>query len=227
MKKSALFLFLSLILSPSLALAQSVDILSQAETYTHPFYRGGAIWSYQSRITLIAVPQSLGNPANLNYRWSRNGTVLGSLSGVGKNTHTFSDTVLSRTQNVKVEIVSSGEDVLAQNSLTLTPRAPGLHIYENNPLYGFMFHQEVSGIYPLKESEVTFTAFPTFFDAINLDDSSISYSWQSGDAVENKSSVTYRVPGEGSGRASVSVSAKSSKRILETAGKGFLIQFGE
>src|SRR3989344_1441328 len=97
---------------PTLVSAQSVDLLWQGETYTPPFFEGRSLWSNQSRVTIVAVPQGLGNASALNYRWTKNDTVLGSLSGVGKSLLSLKDTILSKPQTIKVEVVS-GERVLA------------------------------------------------------------------------------------------------------------------
>src|SRR3989344_2819964 len=93
--------YLSLVSS---AHAQSVDILWQGEVYTPPFYQGKTFWSKQSRIPLVAIPQSLGNPANLTYKWTKNGTVLGNVNGVGKNSIYFVDSILSKGKTIEVEI---------------------------------------------------------------------------------------------------------------------------
>ncbi|MBI2086782.1 MAG: hypothetical protein HYT69_01260 [Candidatus Zambryskibacteria bacterium] len=222
MKKVFILTFYFLILTPAIAFAQSVDILWQGEGYTPPFYYGRTLWSSQSRITLVAVPQGLGNSTALNYKWSRNGTVLGSISGVGKNTLSFVDSVLSKSQAIKIEIVSSEGDTLAQSSTVITPVSPSLLVYENSPLYGFMFHREVGGNYILREPEVTFDTFPLFFSA-----SDIAYQWGTNSGKSStESSATYRAPEEGSGEAFISIEVKSANKILQSAKKSFLVKFG-
>ena len=229
MKKLAFILTsFSFLLTPALAYAQSVDILWQGDGYTPPFYEGRAMWSNQSRITLLAVPQGLGNDANLNYKWSRNGTVLGDFSGVGKNTLSFNDSVLSRPQSIKVEIISNNDEVVTQSSVRIAPVVPSVLVFENNPLLGFLFHREVGSTYTLKDAEVTFTSFPFFFNTRNHADPLLTYKWQTNNGeVETKNSVTYRVPDGASGESFVSVNISNSKKILQTAGKSFLVQFGQ
>ncbi len=201
--------------------AQSVDILWQGEGFVPPFYVGRSLWSSQSRINLVAIPQKLGIAANLNYKWSKNGTVLGSLSGVGKNSLSFFDSVISKPQNIKVEIVSSEGDVLAESSTIVNPRKPELLVYEESPLYGFLFHKEVGANYPLKEAEVTFKAFPLFFSASDL-----AYLWRTNTGETGvESSATYRAPEEGAGSASVSIEVKSEEKILQSGKINFLVQF--
>lgn len=227
MKKLPTFLIIIFLVSFSGAKAQEIDILWQGETYTPPFYEGRALWSSQSRVTLVAIPHGLGNPASLNYKWTKNGTVLGNVSGVGRNTISFVDSVLSRPQTVRVEIVAVDKTVLTANSVFLVPQLPSLIVYENNPLYGFMFHKEVVGDYKLDGNEVSFSAFPLFFSVFDRSDPTIGYRWTSNaGAIDLKNSVTYRRPEEGSGSARITVRAESRENVLQSAGGSLLIQFG-
>jgi hypothetical protein len=220
--------FLVLILTacfllPTILSAQSVDILSQGEGYVSPFYKGRALWSKESRLTLLAVPQGLGSPALLNYRWSRNGTVLGTISGIGKNSLSFTDTVFSKPVTILIEIVDVDNNVLAKSTTTLAPISPFLAVYENNPLYGFMFHRNVSGAYRMEGEEITFTAFPYLFNALRRETAALLYKWN---GVSGGGSITYRTPEEGSGTAEVAVSLTHAEALMQSAQKSFLVDFG-
>lgn len=225
----ASFLFTTYYLLSTPAYAQSVDLLWQGETYVSPFYKGRSLWSNQSRITFLAMTHGLGNPANLNYKWTKNGTVLGNINGIGKNTLSFTDSILSRPQTIRVDIISSDQKtVLASASVDVAPTPPILAIYENNPLYGFMFHKETDGAHELQNKEVTFTAFPFFFSVLNRMDNTVSYEWRTniGD-IETKNSVTYRAPDDATGTSQIQASVSNKEKILQSSGKNFLIQFGK
>ena len=153
--------------------------------------------------------------------------MLGNVSGVGRNTLTFSDSILSKPQTVKIEVISGAGNVLAQYSTVITPVPGNVYVYENNPLLGFLFHRETSGTYPLKEKEVTFTAFPFFFSVLNRSDPHLSYKWGSDTGgSEDASSVTYRTPEEGSGTSAISLNLSNTEKIMQSAKKNFLVQFG-
>jgi len=220
--------FCFLFLEASIARAQSVDILWQGETYTPPFYQGRSLWSNQSRITLFALPQGLGNPANLNYKWTKNGTVLGNFNGVGKNALAFNDSILSRPQTIKVDIVSGQNTVLASASVYVAPESPTLDVYEDNPLYGFMFHRAVDQEYQFRDKETKFAAFPLFFSVSDRVNDKIDYKWStnSGD-TETKNSVTYRAPDDAAGTSQIQISAMNHEQILQSFNKNFLIKFGK
>ena len=229
--KKFYFLLITLLFLPIFPLhAQSVDLIWQGDTYTPPFYQGRALWSNQSRITFVAIPHNLGNPASLYYKWTKNGTVLGNINGVGKNTLSFTDSILSRPQTIEVDIISSNQEtVLAGASVFVAPISPVLAIYENNPLYGFMFHKETSRIHELKDKEVTFTAFPLFFSSINRDNNAINYEWRAniGEEAGTRNSITYRAPDDTIGTSQVMVSASHKDNIVQSSSKSFLIKFGK
>lgn len=208
--------------------AQEVDILWQGEAYTPPFYEGRAPWSRQSTITLVAIPQGIGNPSSLHYKWSQDGTVLGLVSGPGRNTLRFEDSIFSKPQLIKVEILSLEEEVLAENQVVITPVNPVALIYEKNPLLGYMFHREVGNEFRLKEGEATFSAFP-FFSAPPLrDGANLTYRWRTNSTDSGVGhTVTYRVPEGGEGSARVGLIISNSSKILPNLSRNFLVQFGE
>jgi hypothetical protein len=224
------FFLLFFVFVPLLNLnAQSVDIVWQGETYIPPFYEGLSIWSYQSQITLMAIPYGSGfeNPANLIYRWKKNGTVLGSLSGLGKNFLSFADTVLSKPQFVEVDIRSANDPdtILAKSSATIVPRKPSVLVYENNPLYGYLFNKEVGQIYPIKE-EVTFSAFPFYFSGVTRSAVPLQYSWSSGAGNSGiNPSITFRVPEDAEGSSNISIRISNRDKFTQGQTKNFLVQF--
>jgi hypothetical protein len=208
--------------------AQSVDLLWQGDGYVPPFYKGHTLWSNESRITFVAIPQNLGNPSSLNYKWTKDGTVLGNINGVGKNILSFPGSVLLRPEIIKVDIISDDNTVLATNTTLTTPIPPVLIIYEANPLYGYMFHHEINGVYQLKNKEVTMAAFPFFFSINNRNDQHIGYEWRTNQEItEIKNLVTYRVPDDKVGTSQIEARVSHQDKVMQGATKSFLIKFGE
>lgn len=228
MRKSLIIsLVNTLLLLSTPAFAQSVDILWQGNTYTPPFYPGKTLWSEQSVVTFVAMPQGLGDSDSLNYKWIKNGTVLGSISGVGRNTMTYQDTIFSKPQTVRVEIIGEGNIVKAESSITIVPAATELLIYENNPLLGYLFHREVGESFKLDGDEVTFSSFPLFAAANNRSDSGLSYKWSTNGIVgDTGHSITYRIPEDEEGVSRVNLSFSNTRKIIEGLTRDFLVQFG-
>lgn len=207
--------------------AQSVDILWQGETYTPPFYEGRALWSKQSLISMTAIPQSLGNPGSLIYKWTQNGTVLGNISGVGKNTLKFEDSIFSKPYEIKVEILSADEEILAENTIVIESVSPQVLIYENNPVYGYSFHKEAGNAFRLPEGEITLAAFPLFGSPKFRESDNFSYEWRvnNGELLIGPE-ATYRAPEGGIGSSEVTLLFKDVGKVLPSFSRELLIQFG-
>jgi hypothetical protein len=212
----------------------SIDLLWQGNTYTPPFYKGLSLWSKQSLLTLLAVPQVGGaglvslNSKNLIYKWILNGNILGGASGVGKNSLVLSDTILSLTKNISVEVYTDQDTIAGTASISLSPASPKLLVYENNPLYGFMFNNEVGDKFVLNKEEITFANFPYFFSTPSRSSDVMSYMWKTnaGDLREGTSQVTFRTNSNEAGESNVHSEAQHDKIILQGASKDFLVQFG-
>ncbi len=223
-------LFAILIFSiPFYTNAQGIDLLWQGDTYTPPFYKGRPLWTDQSRVIIVAIPDITGG-SNLFYKWSKNGTVLGGangVNGIGQNSLIFTSSIIGRPQEINLDLLSSDKAVLASASINLDPTYPELLIYEDNPLYGLLFHREVGGRYNLTDEEVTLKAFPMFFSVENPLQSSLDFTWRTGGNTNKESSVTYRIPDGASGTSEIFTQIKNTERILQSASKNFTLQFGD
>ncbi len=225
-------LFLSLLLAsffifPASFSAQSIDLIWEGDSYTPPFYEGGVPWSSQSYIRLWAIPQGFSNPSSLIYRWTKSELVLGSFSGVGKNTLILSDSKLSKPQNFRVEIMSPEDDILAVTGFTIVPHEPEMLIYENHPLYGLLLNRAIKSDYELFRDEVTFSAFPIFLGIKSLDQESLSTTWRSnGKEIGQGPEITLRKPEGVEGSTSVSTKVTDQNILMWPLEKNFLIQFG-
>lgn len=218
----------ALFLLPALASAQSVDLLYQGASSLPPFYQGGALWPTEGSLVFYAIPQGLGNPANLSYKWIKDGTVLGSVSGVGQSSLASNDPLFSKSQRIEVQIVNAEDEILARSAVTVAPVLPGALVYEEHPLFGFLFNREVSGTYSLPGGEATFATFPLYFSAQGRSDARLSYSWRSqGRQDSGASTVTYRVPEGAEGRASATVKITNPSSVRQFAEKAFSLTFGD
>lgn len=227
-------LILSLLFVPILVGAQEIDLLWQGDTYAPPFYKSRALWTNQSDIIIQAIPHiktSSGgelDPTKLVYKWWKNSVVLGDISGVGKNSITFSAPIVGRPQNIKIEILNNDGEILGSASKEFTPISPSLVVYEDSPLYGIMFNKEAGDSYGMSGEEINLIAFPLFFSATNKDSELMKYSWQTNSkgSVEG-SSITLRAPSEEGGRARITVQASNEEKITQSGEKSFLLKFNE
>jgi hypothetical protein len=226
MKKT--LVFTAILLAPLLSHGAEVDLIWQGGTYTPPFYKGLSLWSKQSDLTLVAVPQGFNKPSGLVYRWTLDGSVLGTVSGVGKDSLFLTDSILSKPRTIKIDIFSSDDTLLATNSLTLTPGLPQILVYEDNPLYGLMLHHEIGANFALKESEVTLAAVPLYFSASSPLDPALNYEWRTNSgSLETKNTVTYRVLDGQKGNSQVSLHINNKNKLMQDVSRAFSVEFGQ
>lgn len=206
----------------------TVDLLWQGETYTPPFYLGRALWSGQSRLTIVAVPHVDGyNASSLIYKWVRDGEVLGSASGAGKRTLAFNDSVLSRPVEIELNAyLPDGTTLGATARLNLAPVQPRLLVVEDSPLYGLILERAVRSTHALRGEEVTFAALPLFAPVSNRTTATQSYNWRTntGDA-RTGATVTYRIPEGATGSSEITVRAENKNTLMQAPEKSFLVEF--
>jgi hypothetical protein len=211
----------------------TVDLMWQGGGYVPPFYKGRTPWAGEGQITFLAIPNVLdenGNeidPKTLIYKWTKDDTVLGESSGAGQNSLTLTDSILSLPETIEVDILTDRDTTVATQSVNLSPINPGLLVYEDNPLYGFLFNNEVGSQFTATEKEFSFVAFPLSFNAVTRDSQNLSYTWSStGGNSQAGDEVTYQTPDSGSGSSQINVTVNSTSAITQSAQRNFLVQFG-
>jgi len=108
----------------------SMDLLWEStDSYTPPFYKGKALAAVNSTIKVSAIPSSSA-PKQLVYNWSRNNTVLGSLSGFGKSSLVFKNSELQPSEQVRVEAMTGAFN--GSSNLTITPSNPSVIAYQKS-----------------------------------------------------------------------------------------------
>lgn len=214
-----------------------VDILWEANSYTPPFYKGKALYGYQNLITVIALPNIINSkgarisPDDLVYKWTKNGKVLGGVSGYGKNKFSFSKSILSRPDEIELEVMSFDKKIKASGSITLEPIEPKVIIYENNPLYGIIYEKALVGEYKLSGNEISLITTPYFFSKGDIKGGQIKHNWSmNGQNINNKKDpmqATFRNTKDtrGSTKISISLQNENNGRELQSARTDVLLNF--
>ena len=213
-----------------------VDIIYEADTYTHPFYKGKALFSSESIIRFVAMPNFVENsnriPASsLVYKWIIDGNVDSANSGYGRNVYTGKGSLIQRPFSVSVEVTAPNSDLTAKNTIFLDDTEPDLVIYEDNPLQGILFENAIQGEFILERPEVVFQAIPYYYSTKNKDDSFIDYSWRmNGERIEfgsTLSSISFRNDSGEAGRAIISLDVEHFQNILQAAQASVNLIFSE
>lgn len=159
-----------------------VDLLYDADSYVPPFFRGRALPSEGTMVRLEAVPHLFFRGTevaqkDLTYTWYRNGGRIANVSGRGRYAVSIPAPVLFSTDTVSVEVTSDDGLLSGGASVRIPSADPVLDLYEDNPLFGVMYHRAFPAEGSVPDTQATFTAIPYFADALNLVDKSLQWSW--------------------------------------------------
>lgn len=213
-----------------------VDLIYEAQTYAHPFFKGKKLFTSESVVTFIAVPNFI-NPSgvqipaeNLVYTWKINGTVQQAISGYGKTTFSTKGSLIERPLTIEVDVSAINSSLTASQNITIRSTQPEVVLYENNPLLGIVYDQAVLGTFLLERSQVDFEAIPYFFSAETKSDADLNYAWSI-----NGSKVTTKSPQENylllqntenqEGRAVVRAIVTQTQNLLQNTQTGLELNF--
>lgn len=215
-----------------------VDLFTEPVAYSMPFYKGKPFFASQGSFRMVAIPDIMIDgekipSSKLIFKWSKDGSILGSNSGKGMDSLIVNGTIPSRDINIGVQILDNANNVLASNSKLVTLNNPKLLFYEDSPLYGVLYNKAIVGNYYLgTREELNIIAKPFSFSFSSDAPSEANYVWTSnGNYVspngrENelilRQTTTNLV-----GTASISVDLKNNKKINQFITGGFSIQFGQ
>lgn len=214
-----------------------VEILYEAEVYTPPFYRGKALPTPQSVITLLAITNfktgggSAISSKDLVFTWKKNGTVDGANSGRGKNTYRYNNGLLAGDAPTIEVLVSAAESNVSGNaSFRAASVNPEIIFYEQNPLLGVILERALLNTFFLNKTEATLVAYPFFFSTKAKENNSFSYRWAiNGEEIAHPggsiATLTVRRPGE-RGTSAISLEIENSQRIFQLGKAGLQIEYG-
>lgn len=216
----------------------NLNLLWESDTYTPPFYRGKALHSYNGSFRVIAIPEIIGSNGrlieakDLVYTWRKNGSVVASASGYGKNSFVSSQTSYLRTgEEIGVEVSTTDGEVTVSRYVTIEPTVPKVVFYEASDFYGVRYGRALGDNFEMNGDELTVLAEPYFFSIPNRGHVSVSSTWKLNGAelldFSNESAVTLRRDGESSGRSELELVIQHRNKVLQ-GGRGSLsITFDE
>ena len=214
----------------------SIDLLWEADSYTPPFYRGRAVPTSGSTIRLFAVPHFVASDgtviasSGIDFTWKVNGGVDEAQSGIGESSALFPAAILYGTDVIEVDAQTPDGSLAGSASITIQTQAPQLVLYEDNPLFGLMYHQALGSSQNAPESETSFAAVPYFAEAASPNDASLAYQWSvNGSPVStdpsDPSEIT--ISASSSGEAQIQLSVSKPSDPFFSASGSWLVGFGE
>jgi len=216
--------------------SNDADFLTSADTYTPPFYRGGAKPTSKSQLRVVVLPQVFdanGTPISakeLVYKWSKDGKPMLTSSGYGKSAVNI-EAEDTGPSNLAVEISTLSGETKVVKSISIPLSQPKLILYENKPLLGIQYQAGLNGSSNLTGEETNIVAEPFFFKDESLSIGNIGLSWymNSQPITEGISgqSLTLRQAGTQSGQAMIQVVARDSSNPLVNAQNSLQVNFGK
>lgn len=159
-----------------------LDLIFDSPTYVPAFYRGRAMPSPGGVLRLQAIARFPGTRGYLDesvitYTWSRNSQVLGSVSGKGRSSITIDAPLEGDVDTISVRASANDGTLSAVASAKIPATEPVLMLYEDQPLFGILFHSAFASEIPTR-GDTTVAAIPYFVTAQRLDDQALRYAWK-------------------------------------------------
>lgn len=213
-----------------------LDVVWEADAYTPPFYKGKALPTTGTPITIAAfadIRDASGRRISENelvFTWEQYASVMPELSGRGKHTAVFDGPEIHRDLNVLLSVAPPVEDRRALVRIALAPTTPQVILYEKHPTLGIRFEQALTRTFTLAGGEVTLSAQPFFFSTPRSNSESLAYQWSLNNVfVDNpstdQSAIVLRAESGGGGAATVGVSTKHTSKLFQEAGGSVNIRF--
>lgn len=194
----------------------AVDLLWEADSYAHPFYKGRLLPSSGSFVRAEAIPYiTLANgspvgPSAITFTWRKNDGIDETASGRGRNTAVFPAPMLFGDYILSLTAVLEGGFAVAETSTRIPSIDPGVTLYQDHPLFGPLFHEALPRTASFPDPETTFVAVPYFAAVTSPSDGTLAYDWKvNGVRIDSDPKYPNRltINGEGSdGRARVELS---------------------
>lgn len=214
-----------------------VDLIYESLSYTPPFYKGRALNPNQGVFIVTAIPELIKTtgekvPAqNIIYAWKKDGQVMQSDSGIGKNTFLVSGTVPIRDVRIEVSASSLDGDIFASKQVLVTNTQPRIIFYENNPVYGLMMNKAITKAVNMLTDEFSVLAVPYFFSVGYATTPDLKYDWTMNGATvgnqEPKNAFTARINKTGSGTADIGLKISNLVRIFQFTNNSYQINFSK
>lgn len=167
-----------------LVVPASVDILWEADSYTPPFYRGRALPSSGSSITLVALPHLVRAggtkeipSADLIYTWKSGGQILSGYSGKGKSSARIDSPLLYGRTTITVEASTVDDALTGSGLIRIEDGGPKLMLYRDHPLFGILWNQALGTTTFIPDTEMSFFAVPYFAPVSSIVSPLLQYEW--------------------------------------------------
>lgn len=210
----------------------SVDVIIEPEGYTPPGFQGRIPLAYQNRVKITAVPHLANSsgveyePSTLTYKWEQGLTVLEAKNGYGKQSVVIDGNIIPRPAMVRVTVSTRDGSAQGVGTVMVTPSAPFLVFYKNDPLYGSLYNNAVGQTMLLgTQRESGIVAAPYGFNIPAGGIGNVVLSWlingvEHPELATNRT-VTLRAPEDSAGASNVELTVTDKNNMLQQGNAGF------
>lgn len=195
-------------------------IVWEADTYTPPLYKGRSLFTSQSTLHFVAIPNIVRNGSRvpnsqLVFTWEHDGTILGSKSGTGQDSLTLTGSILSQPEVVAVEVKTLDGAISTRERIVVPIIGSRVRIYEDTPLLGTRFERALGATEIVTNQEITLRAYPYFMPV--TDPRSLVWDWIVGDIHTYDQQITLRNTTQAtSGRVPIELNVEKVGSLLHT-----------
>ncbi len=208
---------------------QNLDTLWEADTYTPPFYKGKALPTAQSTIKVVAYPSFFSkgkavNPNSLVYTWKNGYFIDQTNSGYGKRTYVYVGGYPGNTDSLTTTVSSIDKTLSIDKTTRILISTPKVLLYEDKPLGGVSYENQISNTYYFPKKQVTIHAEPFFFSFPYRNQNNGEFRWVLGGKTltpnpDNKTEFVIQTPDEGRGNINLSLSVINKDHRIQSAQK--------
>ncbi len=215
----------------------SIDLITETDGYTPPFFAGKVPYVFQNTLTVIAIPHLVNSagkeydPANLIYQWKKDdGTVLQSQSGYGKQAISLKGNIIPRPYYLLVTATSRDGNAQAESAIQIQPTSPSITFYIDDALYGPLFNKAITGpVYIGNQKETSAFASLYGFNFSNTIANDLTLNWMINNTLHpelaSNKSIVLRAPDGTSGTSHIELGVQGINNILQSAGNSFDVSF--
>lgn len=216
----------------------TVDLVWEADTSVPPLYRGHALYSAGSDLTVVAFPTVVVGgkkiaAQSLSYQWTLNDNPAPQSSGTGKYIFSFTGDQLNQGEDVSVDVYLGSQKV-GYGEVTIPVSQPKLLLYNKDALRGVVWDRALPAAISLAAKEITVQAQPYFFSTGALLDGSLGWTWTLDDSpitgpYTSQGLLTLRQTGttQGSANLTVAVQNNSDTQLIQSAQAALQLVFGQ
>ena len=220
----------TVVLKPSI-----MTVLWQADdSYVPPFYKGKALPSSGSEIKIVAIPEikngsSFVNPNNMVYNWQLDYQNQPDASGYGKDFFSYQNDYLDSSNTASVTASTLNQQNSTDGSITVTPTAPKIEFYKNDPILGTIWDQAIPDGYKTFGNE-TLQAAPYSIFPKDLNLPLLTFNWSINDTqtptpIYKKYLLPLQTQTGVSGTAKISLNITNPSSLTDTASRDININF--